>query len=314
MSGFQTQVRVQPAPAVAGDFASANPTFSVDAGPGGLVAGAAGAYVARFGWAVSSVMDGDGAPAAVNSFGAGLPTGFVHREQQATITAFLAESSMLIVPGTAMAMMKGGDFWIVNSGAAAAVPGMKAFARFADGLATFAAAGSAAGAVASATGSIAAGAGSVTASIAGNIMTVTAVGSGTLPVGATLSGSGVVTGTTATAQLTGTDEGVGTYRVSVPQTVASTTVVAAFGIFTAASALTGTFGVGDVLSGSGVVAGTFITDLRTGSGGLGTYIVNDATVVSSTTISAAGSIETKWICMSAGLPGEIVKMSDHPNG
>src|SRR5258706_14001213 len=40
---FPNQVNVQPAPAVAGDFASTNPRSAYPAGPGGPVAGAAGA-------------------------------------------------------------------------------------------------------------------------------------------------------------------------------------------------------------------------------------------------------------------------------
>ena len=309
-NGFQTSVGVQPAPAVAGDFCDTNPRATVDAGPGGLVAGTAGVVVGRFAWWNAAQVDGNNAPAIVNSFGSGPVTGFVGRNQQALITTYLADSSMTIAPGFQMFLYSAGGFWVQNDGAAAAVIGMKAYANFADGKVTFAATGSPTG-VASATGSIAAGAGSVTGSIAGNIMTVTVVGSGTLPDGATLSGSSVVSGTKILEQLSGTAEGVGTYRVSIEQTVASTTITAAFGIFTAASALTGTFGVGNVLTGTGVDAGTFITALRSGTGGLGTYIVNSATVVTSTTISAAGNVETKWVCMSPGLPGELVKMTTH---
>jgi hypothetical protein len=40
--GFQTSTTDQPAFAVAGDFASQNPYFTFDAGPGGLVAGPSG--------------------------------------------------------------------------------------------------------------------------------------------------------------------------------------------------------------------------------------------------------------------------------
>lgn len=65
---------------------------------------------------------------------------------------------------------------------------------------------------------------SVTASITGNVMTVSAVGSGTLYVGNTLSGTGVTVGTVILSQLTGTTGGVGTYNVSPSQTVSSTTV------------------------------------------------------------------------------------------
>jgi len=62
-----------------------------------------------------------------------------------------------------------------------------------------------------------------TADIAGTTMTVSAVASGVLAVGATLSGTGVTAGTRITAFLTGTG-GTGTYAVSPSQTVASGTI------------------------------------------------------------------------------------------
>jgi hypothetical protein len=65
---------------------------------------------------------------------------------------------------------------------------------------------------------------SVTAAIAGNLLTVSAVGSGTLGIGNTLSGTGVSVGTHIIAQLTGTTGGVGTYTVDISQTVASGTI------------------------------------------------------------------------------------------
>ena len=49
--GFQTQVTNQPAQAIAGDFASLNPFWTVDAGPDGLVSGPLGVTVGRFCWA-----------------------------------------------------------------------------------------------------------------------------------------------------------------------------------------------------------------------------------------------------------------------
>jgi hypothetical protein len=57
----------------------------------------------------------------------------------------------------------------------------------------------------------------VTGSIAGTVLTVTAVTSGTLAVGAVLSGTGVTAGTTITALGNGTG-GIGTYTVSISQT------------------------------------------------------------------------------------------------
>ena len=74
---------------------------------------------------------------------------------------------------------------------------------------------------------------SFTGSISGTTLTVTAVTAQTFPQGyiyqgALLTGTGVTAGTYITNQLTGTPVGVGTYTVSVSQTVASTTI-SAFG-------------------------------------------------------------------------------------
>ena len=96
-----------------------------------------------------------------------------------------------ILPGYEMAIQIGGDFWALNDGTTQALPGMKAYADLATGKVTFAAAG-APTTGASATGSsIAASTGSFTGSIAGDVMTITAVGSGVVVAGGTLSGSGV---------------------------------------------------------------------------------------------------------------------------
>ncbi|CAB4123405.1 hypothetical protein UFOVP41_53 [uncultured Caudovirales phage] len=62
-----------------------------------------------------------------------------------------------------------------------------------------------------------------TGSISGTTLTVTAVSSGNIGIGSTISGTGVTVGTTITALGSGTG-GVGTYTVSVSQTVASTTI------------------------------------------------------------------------------------------
>jgi Pectate lyase superfamily protein len=67
--------------------------------------------------------------------------------------------------------------------------------------------------------------GVVTGSIAGTVLTVTAVTSGGVDVGATLSGAGVTAGTTVVSRGTGTG-GVGTYNVSVNQAVGSTAITA----------------------------------------------------------------------------------------
>lgn len=62
-----------------------------------------------------------------------------------------------------------------------------------------------------------------TGSISGTTLTITAISSGQLSVGNIIAGTGVTAGTRITAILTGTG-GVGTYTVSVSQTVASTAI------------------------------------------------------------------------------------------
>lgn len=305
--GFQTAVNAQPAPAVAGDFASANPRATVLAGPGALVAGPSGVTVGRFAW-----IDDAFGNIASNS-GTGAPAGFVHRDQQGLITVWLGQATMQVPEGLPVTLFSAGDFFVTNAGTNQVVPGMKAYANYETGAVTFAATGNAPQG-ASVTGAIAAGTFSVTASIAGSEMTVTAVGSGAVVNGATISGTNVVTGTKVVSQVSGTPGGVGVYLVDIPQTVASTTVSGAFGTLTVTAVGSGALNVGDVLSGTGVTAGTFITALGTGTGGTGTYIVSPTQTASSTTITAAGAVETKWYAASYGAAGELVKMSSYALG
>ena len=202
--GFQTQVNLQQAPAVEGDFASSNPFRSTPSPEGGFVAGAAGVVVGQFGWVQS-----DGV--TVLNTGAGKPDGFVHRSENALISNYLAESGMTIPAGFPVVLLNGGDFWDKVT-VSAATRLQKAFAKFQDGTMQPAAAGS-----------TIAGA-SVTGSIATTTLTVTAVASGTLLVGDLIAGANVTAGTYITAQLTGTPGGIGTYTVSISQTAASATV------------------------------------------------------------------------------------------
>lgn len=311
--GFQQQIYYNQAPAVEGDFASTNPRAVVLAGPGGLVAGSS-FIIGRAIWLTSSFIDADGAPAVANAFGSGQIAGISHREQQGLIEVYLQESTMLVPAGFPVTVFDNGDFWVKNNGSTQALPGMKAYANFADGKFTAAATGSPSGASGSAS-SIAASTFSVTGSIAGNVLTVTAVGSGTVVPGGTISGTGVATGTQVVSQLSGTTGGIGTYAVSIPeQTVASTTISGTYGTLTVGGTVTGTFGVGQTLSGTGVVAGTAITALGTGTGGAGTYIVNNNTVVASTAITGATNVETKFVVRSSALPGELMKISSWLQG
>lgn len=314
MTGFPTQVQTQMAPAVAGDFASTNPRFNVLAGPGALVAGLS-LFVGRFCWM-------DAYDQIVNSFGSGTVAGLVPRNWQGIITTYLAEATMQVYPGSQIFVMNGCDMWVVNDGSTEAVPGQKAYARYADGKVTFAATGTPPSNGSGTASSIAAGTGSGTGSIAvtyspsgdvtGAVLTIAST-TPTLVVGAILTGTGVATGTMITAQLTGTPGGDGTYAVNIPQTVASTAISATYGILTVGGTVTGTFGVGDVIAGSGgggVTAGTIITALGTGTGGAGTYYVSPTQTVTSSTITSTLGIETKWYCRSPGAPGELVKISN----
>jgi hypothetical protein len=73
----------------------------------------------------------------------------------------------------------------------------------------------------------------VTGSISGNTLTVTAAARATLAVGDVITGTGIAAGTTITAFGTGS-RGVGTYTVSISQTVASTSITATNSVFQAA--------------------------------------------------------------------------------
>ena len=70
---------------------------------------------------------------------------------------------------------------------------------------------------------------SFTGSIAGNILTVTAIASGAIAQGQTLSGTGISSGTKITQFLTGAGGNInetGTYQLNISQTVASTSITA----------------------------------------------------------------------------------------
>jgi hypothetical protein len=141
---------------------------------------------------------------------------------------------------------------------------------------------------ASVTGAIAPATASVTASVAGNVMTATGGLTGSLVPGAALSGTGVTANTVINSQLSGTPGGLGTYAVSIAQTVAATSIAAAYGVLTVSAVASGTLSAGQTISDSGITTGTQITSQLTGTaGGDGTYAVNiSQTVVSESAILA----------------------------
>ena len=131
--GFQTTVNLQQAPAVAGDFATANPRASFPAGEGQHVAGSAGVTVGRFAWI-------DAATGLVYNAGFGKPDGFIHREQQALISVYPAEASNVVPQGFPVTVMRTGDYWATAT-VAAAVKGNKVFAKLSGGTVRAGAAG-----------------------------------------------------------------------------------------------------------------------------------------------------------------------------
>ena len=323
MSGFQTAVNTMPAVGIAGDRASLNPVYLYDAGPGGLIAGASGVTVGRFAWVSSSFQDFNASPAVANNFGSGVVSGFVSRHQQALITTFLADASMVVPTGYNVTLVTGGDFWIKNEGSTTALPGQKCYANFTTGAATFANTG--APTTASATSStIAAGtAATFTGTISGNVMTAASVSNAIYP-GAVMTGGTVATGTVVISQLTGVSAGgAGTYAVSIgEQTVASATLTATPNVLdTTGGSVTGTIVLGStVVSAAGSVTGTVVgmgvTVLNTPT--TGKHIVapafglTTAGAATSGTIVMASNVETSWIARSAGLAGEMVKIANIP--
>lgn len=122
MAGFQSVINQYPAPGIEGGFAGTNPHATYLAGEAALVAGSSGLTVGRFAW--------DAAGVASNA-GSGVPSGFVHRDGQASITVWLGQASNLIQPGREVTLMVAGDFWARTS--TAATRGQKIFASLTTG-------------------------------------------------------------------------------------------------------------------------------------------------------------------------------------
>ena len=329
MGDFPSQVNSIQAPGIAGDFASANPRKTILAGEGALVAGTGvingvavpGAVVGRFCWLSYQSVDNDNAPGTLNTFGVGLPAGLVSRKQVGMITQSLATAVQYLLSGFQILGWNDVDMWVTNAGTTEALVGQKAFAVFADGSATFAAAGATPTGGSGTASSIAAGAAAnITAgTIVGDVFNALGTLTGNFYAGAVLSGTGVATNTSIVSQilplLAGEAlNGIGRYTVSIPeQSVAATTITATYGVLTVGGTVTGgAFGPGQAITGSGVTTTppTVIGQQLTGTpGGAGTYTVNNATVVGSTTLLSQSSIETKWIARSAGAVGEVIKIS-----
>jgi hypothetical protein len=133
-----------------------------------------------------------------------------------------------------------------------------------------------------------------TASTSGTTLTVTAITNGSIAAGQVLFGVGITQETVITALGTGTG-GVGTYTINLSQTVASEQMNSATvgavvtasmsGTTLTVSAVTsGTLFIGQTVQGAGVTVQTIITALGTGTGGAGTYTINNSQTVASRTM------------------------------
>lgn len=261
-NGFQNVVNLVQAPAVAGDFASANPRATVDAGPGGLVAGAPGVTVGKFAWVAPSVGDVNATLCYSYGTNGAAPSGFVHRDQQALITAYLGVASNLVPGGFPVIIHNQGDFWALVTGSTAATVGAQVNANNATGDVSFGSLPSGASATGLMGSTNTAALGATFTASAGSPATKLVVTSvtGYIAIGDTVSGTGITAGTTIVSQdAGGTPNGAGTYNLSASNTTSAATVTS-FGSTVKVSATTGLISLGETISGgAGFPVGATLT-------------------------------------------------------
>jgi len=295
---FQTQVNLTPAPAQAGDFASSNPRVSVLAGEGGLIAGSGGVIVGNFAWNNNGVVQSYGT--APNS-----PDGIVHREMQALIQTYLAESGNNIPQGFPVNLFNEGDFWVKNNSASATTMNEAVYARYSDGAVFFGSAPTGATVTGSIGATFTASAGTPTTQLV-----VTAV-TGLISIGDTVSGTGITAGTTIVSQASGTTGGAGTYNLSAANTCSAATVTSFGNVLNVTAVSSGTLAIGDPVTGTGIPASANISGIITGTNGIGVYTLDVAATAyaASTTVTAVGGVVTSWKAKSVANAGELVKIS-----
>lgn len=305
---FQKVINADQAPGVEGDFASTNPFASVLTSAGGLVAPTGGLRVGYFFWVGP-------AGQVSQSFVAGYQIAFLGRNEQALITRFLGEFSMVVPAGFPVVGMNGGDFWARF--AAGGTVGNNVYADPNDGAPL-------AGATAPTLGTGTASAGfSGTATLNGTTtLNVTAVTHGIINVGDPVADSttagNIPVGTTILAQLTGIAGGVGTYQMSqIGVAAVGDTVVTTSSKMLVTAVANGSFNAGDVFTGTAVAAGTAIVSQATPFAGVanitgttaltvtavtpGTDLLRKGAVITGPGIPAATTISTQV----SGTPGGV---------
>ena len=265
-NGFQNVVNNQPGVARAGDFAGAQLRVVVPGVRGQLLAAAAPNQpsIGQFAWAdqLTGMVTGNYQGTLASKIG------FTHNDTQAVIAPFLAPNENYFEANLPVTLYEKGSFW-ANFPSGATV-GQSVFANYAGG-SVYAAASGTSTQVASVTGAIAATTG---------ILTVSAVGSGTLAPYNFLTGAniatapGVTLGLIITSQLTGTLGGIGTYATNYTGSaaIASATILAnnaiqtgylvdtpafANAVFTGYISATGALTVSAVTSGAIAIGQTF---------------------------------------------------------
>jgi hypothetical protein len=292
---FQKQVNLTQAPAVEGDFASANPRATVLAGPGGLVAGPAGVTVGRFAWVAA-----DGKTVSNSGIAGTLPAGFVHREQQGLITRYLDESTMLVPQGFPITLHNQGDFWVKNSGSNASTINEAIYASYSDGSILAGSVGlpvvpSSVTATLGSTNTGALGATFTASAHAGDAtrIDVTAV-TGLLSIGDTIANvSGIAGSQTILSQDSGgTTGGAGTYVLSGTNTLSAASCTC-FGNVVKITASTGLVSVGENIAtvAAGFPASAVVTGIVSG-GGLATAGVYTISVRGTSYVASATGLTT----------------------
>jgi hypothetical protein len=280
---FQTQVNQYAAPAVAGDFASSNPRAVVLGGEHQFVAGPGGVTVGKFAW----IGDDGITVQSYNTNGAG--PFFVHREQQALISTYLAEYGNTIPEGFPVTLHRAGDFFALVTGSTAATVGANVFATYANGDITIGAAATGASVTASIGATTTAAIGSTsTGTGSGTNLTLSSL-TGYVSVGDIVSGTGVPAGTTIVSQTSGTTGLAGVYVTSAATTSSGDTITT-FGTNMVVSAATGYISVGDTVSGgAGAPVGATVVSQASGTtGGAGTYVLS----APATAYLASGTVTT----------------------
>ena len=329
MTGFQQAVGLYPAPGIWGARASNNPTATVDAGQFNITAGVLGLTVGKFAW--QSLVAATGLSVA-NNFSPTVPTipdGFVGNEQQALITAWLAQNGLVVPAGYPVTLYNRGDFWGKAVYGDVAM-GNKVFANLFSGDVLGAAAGS------FPTANVGASASITATLVAGSFsMNITAVGSGTVAVDQQVSGAGLnqqfptyiesfgtFNGTSGTVNLTQDAVAAETTQpfTTVPNigiggcTVTSATITSGQTTLTVnAGTLVGQIAVGQQVqcATAGLPANCYIAALGTGTGGTGTYTIGPSAATATITAQAfnfSAWIETPWYFNSAGNVGDLVKI------